>query len=343
MDVTGQYHKAGCSTTHPAKASTYPDGSIELKHLKTGESLLQTTADKVSFGSMIPGLAVELQLDDGAYFVPDDTDFRWPQLKPSDTTVNWLETHWTGVLVAVVMTPLFIGWMLLYGIPTAAKASVAFIPDSVGQELGEQTRYILEKGFLEESEISVDDQESLRAQWEGTLAQLQLPLDRYQLLIRKSDQFGANAMALPDGTVVVTDDIINLLEDQPDALTAVLLHEIGHVEHKHSMKLLSQSVASSLLFAVLFNDIEGMGELVLGAGSGLLQSAFSRDMEREADQFAHKNLKEIGIPATAFADAMQSLMESHPDTDSESESLLKYFGTHPDTQERIKSARKADR
>ena len=38
------------------------------------------SADDYRFGTVVPGLAVELQLRDGAVFVPDDRSFRWPQL-----------------------------------------------------------------------------------------------------------------------------------------------------------------------------------------------------------------------------------------------------------------------
>lgn len=341
MQIQGLYQEAGRSTSYPATAVITPDGSVTLLNADTGETLEELRRDVLEFGERIPGLPIELMLPDGALFIPESSDFLWPQLKNQNHLVNWLETHWTGVLIALVLTPLFVYWMLFQGIPTAARASVVFIPDSVSQELGEQTLYVLNQAFLEESEIPEEEQKALRESWTETLRKLDLAESRYELLIHRSESFGANAMALPNGTVVVTDDLIKLLRNQPDALTAVLLHEIGHVEHQHSLKLVTQSVASSLLFTLLLNDLEGIGELVLGAGSGLLQSAFSREMEREADHYAHIHLEKLGIPPTAFADAMQALMDSHPESSDGQDSLLKYFRTHPDTLERIEAAKQA--
>lgn len=343
MEITGTFQEADRSTNHLAVAELFGDGSIVLRDKETRQVFWQSTnGTGYSFGDSIPGLATELQLENGAYFVPDDPAFRWPNNRSGNRTVQWLEDHWTGVLVAAIVTPLFLFWMLFSGIPAAAQASVGLIPDAVSEKLGEQTLYVLNEAFLTESTLPAEQQQQVRERWQNTLSRLDIPSERYQLLIKNSESFGANAMALPNGTVVVTDDIIRLLNEQPDALTAVLLHEIGHVEHQHSLKLISQSIASSLLFAVLFNDIEGIGELVLGASSGLLQSAFSRDMERDADQFAHQHLKQLGIPATAFADAMQALMSSQPEDGSDHASLLKYFRTHPDTLERIEAAKRAD-
>lgn len=88
----------------------------------------------------------------------------------------------------------------------------------------------------------------------------------------------------------------------------------------------------------------------------MLQSAFSRDMEREADEFSHENLPKFNISPAAFADAMTLLVNSHvsahSDLDSDSNTSdavdeienslnhwLKYLSTHPDTQERIDTAR----
>ena len=77
-------------------------------------------------------------------------------------------------------------------------------------------------------------------------------------------------------------------------------------------------------------------------------------MEREADEFSHKNLPKFDISPAAFADAMTLLVKSHSNSDDPlndddekqvQNSLnhwLQYLSTHPDTQERIDSARNAE-
>ena len=52
--------------------------------------------------------------------------------------------------------------------------------------------------------------------------------------------------------MVVTDELVTLLADKPDALLAVLLHEAGHVQHQHGLKLLAQSTATTMLLALIF-------------------------------------------------------------------------------------------
>lgn len=350
--ITGTYQLAGRSEAHPASAIVYETGQIVIQHIG-GDKITDCWPDNYQFSDVIPGLAVDLVLEDGALFVPDDKSFRWPQLSSNNLLAEWLESHWLVVFSSVLIVPLFMWSMVNYVLPGAAHAAVAFLPDSIGKNMGEQTLYILDKTQLDPTELSQDQQQKVTKIWQRITTQLDLPEDQFKLHFRKFDM-GANAMALPDGSIIVTDDIVDLMADDPDALLAVLLHEIGHIEHQHSLKMIAQTTATTMLFAMMFGDIEGAGELILGAGTGLLQSAFSRDMEREADEFAHQNLPQFDISPVAFADAMTLLISSHTlDNKGEKDSAedefmstlnhwLQYLSTHPDTQERIDSAKNAE-
>ena len=172
-----------------------------------------------------------------------------------------------------------------------------------------------------------------------------LSLDQsvYRLSFYKSDSFGANAFALPHGRIVVTDDLANLLADKPNALKAVLLHEMGHVVHQHSVRITAQSAASTIVLAVVFGDLEGVAEVALGTGASFAQQGFSRDMEREADSFALTQLESLGYSSNDFADAIEALQESHTSENEHLEKvndLLEYLSSHPSAQERIDNARK---
>ncbi|MEH6448107.1 MAG: M48 family metallopeptidase [Oleispira sp.] len=359
--IKGTYQLAGRSESHPASAIIFETGQVIIQHLN-GESIMDVWPDNYQFSDVIPGLAVDLVLADGALFVPHDKSYRWPQLTSSNLLAEWLESHWLVVLSSVLVVPLFLWSMVNYVLPGAAHAAVAFLPDSIAESMGEQTLYILDKTQFDPSELDTKQQQHVSQLWQRITTQLELPDDKYQLHFRKFD-LGANAMALPDGSIIVTDDIVTLMKDDPDALLSVLLHEVGHVEHQHSLKMIAQTTATTMLFAMMFGDIDGAGELILGAGTGLLQTAFSRDMEREADEFSHQNLPAFNISPAAFADAMTLLANSHSLSDDEESAnensdedvsdnedqqaikrkimhWLQYLSSHPETQERIDTARK---
>lgn len=355
INISGIYQLAGRSEAHPASAMLYETGQLVIQKSVSDTRLIEAWPDDYTYGIVIPGLPVDIEFSDGALFIPDDSSFRWPAMDNNHRLPEWLESHWLTVLSSVIIVPLFLWSMVNYVLPGASHAAVAFLPDSVAESMGEQTLYILDKLHFDPSELPQHKQQEVEDQWQSILSKLELPKDKYQLHFRKFDM-GANAMALPDGSIIVTDDIVTLMEKDPNALTAVLLHEIGHIENQHSLKMVAQTTATTMLFAMMFGDINGAGELILGAGTGLLQTAFSRDMEREADEFSHQNLPKFDISPAAFADAMTLLVNSHSasfkssdDEDSEGSNLenslnhwLQYLSTHPDTQERIDSARNAE-
>ena len=74
-----------------------------------------------------------------------------------------------------------------------------------------------------------------------------LPL---RLELRAGGAIGPNAFALPSGIIMVTDELVRIAE-HPEEFESVLAHEAGHMVHRHSLRMLLQGSASTLLmFAV---------------------------------------------------------------------------------------------
>ena len=339
VNISGMYQHAASSSLHPALATLSDNGQLNIICQHSQQSLCQVSRDDYRFGPVIAGLAVELQLRDGALFVPDNASYRWPQLSNGARLAAWLESHKGSVLAAVLLCPILLWGFVFHLMPALAGAVVPLVPDQVKEQMGQQTFYALKKTALDPTQLPAELQQNIQQYWQQTLQQLPLSQQRYQLHLMRSDTFGANAFALPDGTVVLTDELALLLQDNPDAILAVLLHEIGHVERQHSVRMVAQSLGTALVLGVIFGDTEGIADLVLGSGSSLLQSAFSRDMEREADQFALQQLVTLDKSPTAFADAMQALLKSAEHDHSDYEKFLRYLSTHPDTAERIEQAK----
>jgi Zn-dependent protease with chaperone function len=335
----GQFQRGGSSALYAAVATITPDGKLTIVSAIDNTELDSAESGDYRFGSVIPGLSVELQLRNGALFIPDNHNFRWPQLSGKAITAAKLESHKLSIVAALVLSPLLLWWIIVDLMPMLASAAVPMVPYSIKQQMGQQTFYTLQKTALDPTELSTAEQAEVNQVWQTARQKLSLNYQDYELHLYKSDFFGANAFALPDGTVIITDKLVKLLKDNPDAILAVLLHEIGHVENQHSVRLVAQSLGATLVISVFFGNPEGIADLLLGSGSALLQNAFSRDMEREADQFALMQLKALDKKPKAFADAMSALLEKHNGNTKESSELLKYFSTHPDTRERIERAK----
>lgn len=330
QQINGQYYYPGNSQFEPAQIKI----SEETLSVFFGEKCaFVLNHSQAKLRPTIPGVAAEIDFEDGGKFIANDANQR---LALYHSTVEGLEKNKPLILASIFLVPFFMWFILTVAMPKLAEESVSLIPQSVSNQMGEQSFKIINELFLSPSELPVEQQDAVKTQWNKALKELSLSSDHFNLFVYNSEYFGPNAFALPNGTVVITDDLIKELDDNPDAILAVLLHEIGHVELKHSLRIVAQTVSNTLAIAVIFGDIEGMGEAMLGTGSTLVLNSFSRDMESEADDYALEKLVHLGKSPAAFADAMNvflALKSKHEGGD-----LIKYLSTHPEIKERIKKA-----
>jgi predicted Zn-dependent protease len=82
---------------------------------------------------------------------------------------------------------------------------------------------------------------------------------------------------------------------------------------------------------VMLGDLSGIADLSGGLPLVLLQSGYTRGMEREADASALTWMRRACLPPQRFADILNRL---DPARDEVKGAAL--FSTHPDTRERIK-------
>ncbi|MEH6445692.1 MAG: M48 family metallopeptidase [Oceanospirillaceae bacterium] len=303
------------------------------------KSILTTQTSLLSSPSAIPGVPMEIIFTDGSKFVANDSNDR---LALFSNKAEKLEKNRALAFACILIIPCFVWYFITIGMPAFVANSVKYLPDSVAQEMGDQSFYLIKEAFLEPSELSLKKQREVKQLWQLTLKNLDLPINKYKLHIFQSDYFSANAFALPNGTVVVTDDLLLLLKDNSDALLAILLHEIGHVERQHSLRLVAQSISNTIIISVFLGDMEGFAEGLIGVGAAVIQNTFSREMETEADDYALQKLGQLGKSPTSFAQALQSLMDLQSKSDrsikSDKNSILRYMSTHPAIEERINKA-----
>ena len=251
------------------------------------------------------------------------------------TQGHWLhrlESHMAYVAAAVVLTAAFSWSAFSYGIPWLAKQAAYALPHSVDRQLGQGTLKVLDRSLLGASQLD----EAQRAGLQQRFRELTGGLpdgDSYQLVFRSGDRVGANAFALPSGIVVVTDALVELGRND-DEVVAVLAHEIGHLEYRHSLRMVMQDSAVALLIATVSGDPFSSSALVAGLPTLLVHARYSREFETEADDYAYDFLVSHRIPTQAFADMMLRISG-----DRETSSVAAFLSTHPGTQERIRRFR----
>ena len=319
---------AGRSDTRPAIVLLRDDGSLRVLATDFDYELISTTLKECRQGDILPGIPVELHFDSGDYFIPEDPDLKWT---PRSGFLAYLESHMVMVLAAALMVPLSFWLMFTQVIPAGAKATAPLIPQEVLNRVGRSSMKTLDYS-LEPSTLAQYEQASIIKDWNKAAEKAGLDND-YRILFRSA--VAPNAFALPDGTIVVFDELVSILSREE--LIAVLFHEAGHVDRRHGAQMMVQASAGAIVYGLLLGDLEGLSEVVLGTGISLGENAFSRTMETDADDFAVQHLKAAGMSPDLLASALNSL----PGSQRETNSWREYLSTHPERQartERIESA-----
>jgi Zn-dependent protease with chaperone function len=139
---------------------------------------------------------------------------------------------------------------------------------------------------------------------------------------------------------VLTDELAELLADAPDVTTGVLAHELGHVRHRHGMRMVVQASVLAVLTGWLIGDFSS----VLAAVPAVLgQQSYARDFEREADDEAIAVLRANRLSPGRMAVLFERLAEWREKQDEESSGVLPIaFADHPADEERTRRFRDAD-
>lgn len=289
----------------------------------------------------IPGVPRSLRFADGSSLETSDhaaVAALWPTQSWVARMAWALESRWAAV-VASLATTAALGWFIVaVALPNVADPVARRISPQVDEFLGKQALATLDRAFLHRSEIHPWEQEVVREKFAALVAG-EPRADHYSLQFR---HFGRpNAFALPDGTIVVTDEMVRAVVSD-DELRAVFAHEIGHVHERHAVRLLLQQSGLAVLLAAVAGDAVGVTYLALALPSMLLHSSYSREFEMEADDYAFALLKRKGVSPQVFADMLRRLEASEPQA-PRSDRLARYLSSHPATEERIRRAEDAAR
>jgi beta-barrel assembly-enhancing protease len=150
-----------------------------------------------------------------------------------------------------------------------------------------------------------------------------------------------NAYAFPGGSIAMTRGILLELENEAE-LAALIGHELGHVNARHTAEQMSKSVliqgvvGGIAAYAGSVSSVYGQLAQTLGmVGSGALLASYSRDNEREADALGLRYMVQAGYGANGFIGLMDMLrgMSRH-----KSNAFELMFATHPMSDERYETA-----
>ena len=250
-----------------------------------------------------------------------------------DGVVVRAQQSWRAVLASLAGLVVVIVALYAWGIPMAAGAALALIPESADRAVGEVAMRSLDEQLMKPSALPIAEQQRLREAFARALAaQPTGSVPAHRIEFRKS-RIGPNAFALPGGSIVMTDELVTLVEGDAAAITGVLGHELGHVKHRDGMRMLLQASAVGVLASAVvgdFNSLLAAVPVVLG------QSAYSRDAERRADAEAVRLLRDAGLSPAVMVGFFEKMAKANGD-----HTLGIAISSHPADAERIRFFREA--
>jgi Zn-dependent protease with chaperone function len=240
---------------------------------------------------------------------------------------------WVAASFAVFIGVLALSYFVL--IPVGAKHVASWLPVSVDKMIGDQSWPIVESQMFKPTKLSAERQKEIADKFADVTSRLSATdknLPNYQLFFRAS-QVGPNAIAIPGGRLVMTDELVALSKDD-NALIGVLLHELGHIKNRHSMRNIIQATAISAIVSLWLGDVSA---IVATVPTMMATMKYSRDLETEADDFAIGSLKALKIPGQAVGDIFVAMEKAHGSSNSDkNDKVESILSSHPVTAERIK-------
>lgn len=242
------------------------------------------------------------------------------------------------MLVALVLAAAVLASLYRWMVPWAAAQLALAVPLSWETAVAAEALHALDRQLLRPTRLALPRQAQLRRDFEALVAR-HAPLTARAgyapaLRLEFRSGLGANAFALPGGTIVVTDALVDAAGGlaQPDAaLLGVLAHEVGHVMHRHGTRLMIEQGLLQLILGAALGDLSG----IASTGSALLAGlSLRRGHEDEADCFALGLLRRAGLPSQPMAQLLRQLdpgssaRDPHPPARGAFEGLL---ATHPET------------
>ena len=254
--------------------------------------------------------------------------------------IKWLEifSFKKAVFLSAI---LLIGAILIrFTLYSSIHLLVALFPMKWEEKIGQNAYSALTKVAFEQTELPPNQISRLLDKANEMVSAN--GLRNSEIYFHKSELFGANALAFPGGPIVVTDDLVLLL-DNDDLTLAIIAHELAHIEQRHSLYQIIEVVSIAAMASVLLGSTDSLIEEASVVAVDLWASKKSRQFEKEADIIALDYLETVKLERKSFTLAIEKLMLHMCEaiTEVNFQNCVKketsgWFSSHPSGAERLK-------
>ena len=305
------------------------------------EELIREPVSKVKINKMIGKDNLQFEFSGGEIFESTDEVYDeyyelQKQMNRPNQVISFLEKNSFVSYIALILVAfsMFAGYN--WGLPEIAKTAAGKIPDEILNEVDEQSVNAINLFYVQDSELEEEEQDKISELFYETADYLG-DQDDYELIFKSSEEIGANAFALPGGTIIITDDLVKMAINLED-LQGIFAHEIAHVNYRHGIRNIIQNTGVFLIFSAVLGDYSSLASAGGALPMLLIESGYSRDFEREADIFAAEYLMNTKGSTISYQTMLEKLSE-----DSELRKKGSVISTHPGSEERIELVKETEK
>jgi Zn-dependent protease with chaperone function len=332
-EVRGALLDGRSSKAVPAVLRVYADGTARLACEGGAEISLAVSA--LSVPDRLGDTPRRIGLPDGGVFETADNAAVDALLdahgRRGHDWLHRLENRWSAVIAAAAVVLAAGAALAVFGLPALARQAAFAVSPELAAKVGNGALEILDQA-MGPSALAEARRHDLTLRFEEIAAAAPEGY-AFELLFRTGRSFGANAFALPSGSVVMTDELVALAEHD-DELAAVLAHEVGHVVHRHGLRSAIHSSLLALAILLVTGDLSSTSGFVASLPALLAEQHYSRGFEREADDHALAYLTANGIDPARFADLLVRLERAGGDSPA-----IAFLSSHPPTRARVERLR----
>ncbi len=344
--IDGAFFDGGNSRRIAATLRADADGRVRITGADGAALAGPLPLAQLEVSSRLGNMPRFLRFAGNVFETPDNdaVDALLAATRPRHNLAHRLESKLRYALAGVAVTALCVWGGVRYGIPALAETAAFAVSPELSQQIGDGALALLDRGMFEPSGLDGAEQARLRARFAPFVASARG--HRIQVEFRDAeDSIGPNALALPSGGIVFTDQLVRLAQNDEELL-AILAHEIGHIERRHALRHTIQSSVLGVLAMALTGDVSSVASVVTVLPVILTEMGYSRDFEREADRHAAQMLVRNGIGVEHFAAILTRLdgaIRCGEDAKAcgadapEPPRWHSYASTHPPTAERLRA------
>lgn len=337
--VLGRYFYPNAARVVQARAVKTDTGLLRIEELD-GSLLIEVPLLAVKVSDRLASLPRRLTMPNGGCFETLDNDGIDALIGEMRHLLGggWIdhfERSWRAVVFAILFAAAMVGAYVIWGVPATARALAKATPEWLATTISEEGLKSFDQHILRPTTLTGAEQQRAQALFDRLNNARACGNHHCALVFRRGGWIKANAFALPDGHVVLTDELFRLVQSD-DELTGVFAHEMGHVVYAHGLQRIYQASVIPAFIVVVTGDISQVSQLAVLLPTLLIETSYSREFEIEADRYAIKTLRRMGKNPAAMADLLERMEKQLCGPKG---CPLSWLGDHPDTARRARMMR----